>query len=100
MTDAIANNNLPQKNAVKVDTQTKADAGSGNAATSQKSSASTIVELDNANLLQRLNEQIQQLPDVNRAKIESVKQALVKGEYQPDAEVIARKFNEIEKLLS
>ena len=99
MTDAINSNYSPRNNAVKVDTQTKADSGSGNTATSQKSDNSTIVELDNANLLQRLNDQIQQLPEINRAKIDSVKQALAKGEYQPDPEVIAKKFSEIEKLL-
>ena len=99
MTDAINNNNPPRNNAVKVDTQTRAESGSGHATASQENGASTIVELDNANLLQRLNQQIQQLPDVNAAKIDSVKQALVKGEYQPDPEVIAKKFSEIEKLL-
>ena len=31
--------------------------------------------------------------------MDAVKQALTKGEYQPDAEVIARKYAEIEKLL-
>jgi flagellar biosynthesis anti-sigma factor FlgM len=39
------------------------------------------------------------LPEVNEARVDAVKQALTKGEYQPDAEVIARKYSEIEKLL-
>ena len=99
MTDAISNNNPPQNNAVKGGTPTKADSGSGKAASSPKSGASTIVELGNANVMQRLSDKIQELPEINSAKIESVKQALVKGEYQPDAEVIAKKFSEIEKLL-
>lgn len=99
MTDAISNNNPPQNNAVKVDKQTKAGSGTNHATVSQKNNSAAIVELDSANLLQRLNDQIQQLPDVNAARIESVKQALIKGEYQPDAEVIAKKFSEIEKLL-
>lgn len=99
MTDAISNNNSPQNNAVKVAKQTKAGSGANHAAASQKNSSAAIVDLDSANLLQRLNDQIRQLPDVNAAKIESIKQALINGEYQPDAEVIAKKFSEIEKLL-
>lgn len=99
MTDAINSNNTPKNHAVKVNTQTKVGNHSGHAAASQKNGASAILELGNANLLQRLSDQIQQLPEVNAAKIESVKQALINGEYQPDAEVIAKKFSEIEKLL-
>ena len=99
MTDAISNNTPPRNNAVKVDTHAKADSGSGKTASSPKGGASTIIELGNANVMQQLSDKIQELPEINSTKIESVKQALVKGEYQPDAEVIAKKFSEIEKLL-
>jgi len=97
MTNAINNNNPPRNTAVKVGTQTRPD--SGNASASPKNDSSTTVDLGNANLLQRIQDQIQQLPDVNTARIESVKRALANGEYQPDAEVIAKKFSEIERLL-
>lgn len=49
--------------------------------------------------MEALSEKINSLPIVNEARVEAVKQALVKGEYQPNAEVIARKYSEIEKLL-
>ena len=52
-----------------------------------------------AALLEELSEQIKNLPEVNEARVDALKQALTKGEYQPDAEVIARKYSEIEKLL-
>jgi flagellar biosynthesis anti-sigma factor FlgM len=47
----------------------------------------------------KTNEQIKNLPQVNEARVEAIKQAIGKGEYQTDAEVIARKYSEIEKLL-
>lgn len=60
---------------------------------------SAIVELSNPALMQELGEQIRNLPEVNQARVEAVKNALGNGEYEPDAEVIARKYAEIEKLL-
>ena len=60
---------------------------------------SAIVELSNPRLLEELGEQIRNLPEVNQARVEAVKTALGNGEYEPDVEVIARKYAEIEKLL-
>ncbi len=60
---------------------------------------SAVVELSNASLLEQLGDQIRNLPEVNEARVEAVKAALGNGEYEPDAEVIARKYAEIEKLL-
>ena len=60
---------------------------------------SAIVELSNPRLLEELQDQIRNLPQVNEARVEAVKTALGNGEYEPDAEVIARKYAEIEKLL-
>jgi negative regulator of flagellin synthesis FlgM len=70
----------------------------GKAASAKPDDAGTV-ELSGAALLEELGEQIKNLPEVNEARVDAVKQALTKGEYQPDAEVIARKYSEIEKLL-
>ncbi len=77
---------------------TKADRqGADTRATARAESA--IVELSNPKLMEELGEQIRNLPEVNQARVEAVKSALGNGEYEPDAEVIARKYAEIEKLL-
>ena len=103
MTDAINTQNRLQSTAIKSESSSRPDKGSGNVAAGNKgnagSGAAAIVELSSSNVLQDLNASIQQLPEVNSAKVESVKDALARGEYQPNAEVIAKKFSEIEKLL-
>ncbi len=105
MTDAINTHNRPRSTAVTN------DAGKNGAAASNKqgnstsqtsgnqSNPATIVELSNPNLLQNISDQIDKLPEVNEARVASIKQSLAQGEYKPDAEVIAKKFSEIEKLL-
>ena len=106
MTDAINTNNRPRSTAVSNEASAKSGAAAGNKqgnAASQtqgnQSNPATIVELSNSNLLQNISDQIDKLPEINEAKVASVKQSLAQGEYKPDAEVIARKFSEIEKLL-
>lgn len=103
MTDAINTQNRLQSPAIKSESQSKPNSSSTSVSSGGKSSAGSgaaaIVELKNSNVLQNLNASINQLPEVNSAKVESVKDALARGEYQPDAEVIAKKFSEIEKLL-
>lgn len=59
------------------------------------SSASAIVDLSSSKVL----EQMDKLPEVDSGRIERIKSALANGEYQPDPQVIARKFSEIENLL-
>ena len=104
MTDPINTQNRPRQTGVSPDTKTgsTAKSGGGTAASSRsgtsQSNASTV-ELSNTAVLQELEEQINNLPEVNDVRIEAVKQALSNGEYEPDAEVIARKYIEIEKLL-
>jgi negative regulator of flagellin synthesis FlgM len=100
MTNTINTHNQLQNNAVK--TEAKAEAGREDETASQKGKkigASTIVNLTSSNVLQQLSDRIEQLPDINSAKVDSIKQALTNGDYKPDAEVIAKKFSEIEKLL-
>jgi flagellar biosynthesis anti-sigma factor FlgM len=104
MTDAINTQNRLQSNAIKSESQRSARPDSSQVSTggnnaSAKSGAAAIVELSSSNVLQDLNTAIRELPEVNAAKVESIKLALSQGEYQPNAEVIARKFSEIEKLL-
>ena len=104
MTDPINTQNRPRSSGISADTRTDSAAKTG-AQSAQPGSAprsagdATIVELSNPTLLEELAEQIRNLPEVNEARIEAVKQALSNGEYTPDAEVIARKYSEIEKLL-
>lgn len=104
MTDPINTQNRLRNNGVSSDTRastavkTGQPSAQGNAGTA-KSDETSIVQLSGAALLEELGEQIKNLPEVNEARVDAVKQALTKGEYQPDAEVIARKYSEIEKLL-
>ncbi|MFT5218163.1 MAG: negative regulator of flagellin synthesis FlgM [Planctomycetota bacterium] len=104
MTDAINANsrlrgNIPTPDN-KANSTSKADSG---ATGSQSDSASTggsgIVELSGSALILQISEQIKNVPEVNAEKVDAIKQALSDGQYQPDAEVIARKFSEIESLL-
>jgi negative regulator of flagellin synthesis FlgM len=104
MTDAINTQNRPRATGVSADTRAGSTAKTSQQGAQGKPAASTsdeasIVELSSARLVEALSEQIRNLPEVNEARIEAVKQALGNGEYQPDAEVIARKYSEIEKLL-
>ncbi len=106
MSDAINTHNRPRNTTVSNDARTKTGTGANNkagqaASQSQgnQSNPSTIVELSNSNLLQNIGDQIDKLPEVNEARVASIKESLVQGNYQPDAEVIARKYSEIEKLL-
>jgi len=100
MTNAINTHNNLQSNAAKADAKAATSReGESAAQTGKKAEASTIVNLTSSNVLQQLSDRIEQLPEINSAKVDSIKQALANGEYKPDAEVIARKFSEIEKLL-
>jgi flagellar biosynthesis anti-sigma factor FlgM len=104
MTDAINTQNRLQSNTIKSESKpsAKPDLGQtpvGANNTPTKPSAAAIVELSSSNVLNDLNTSITQQPEVNTTKIESIKLALAQGVYQPNAEVIAKKFSEIEKLL-
>ncbi len=104
MTDPINTQNRLRNTPVAGDARSGAAAKTGKTAPGDGDATRTgedgaTVELSNATLLEELAEQIKNLPEVNEARVESVKQALGRGEYEPDAEVIARKYAEIEKLL-
>lgn len=104
MTDAINTQNRLQSTVIKSETPPTAKKDTGSVSSSEdnataKSGAATIVELSSSNVLQDLNTSVQAIPEVNAAKIETIKLALAQGDYHPNAEVIAKKFSEIEKLL-
>lgn len=104
MTDPINTHNRLRNTGVSSDTRAGSTAKTSQASTQGKAAAvktdeASVVQLSGAALLEELSEQIKNLPEVNEARVDAVKQALTKGEYQPDAEVIARKYSEIEKLL-
>jgi len=104
MTDPINTHNRLRNTGVSADTRagsaakTNPDSRPGKP-TAGKADDADIVKLSSTALLEELNEQIKNHPEVNEARVEAVKLALTNGEYQPDAEVIARKYSEIEKLL-
>lgn len=104
MTDSISTHNRPQNTVVPTDSRTSTPAAGKQSSTAStnsggQSSPSTIVELSNSGLLQDIGEKIGQLSEVNEARVASIKQSLAQGDYKIDADVIARKFSEIEKLL-
>lgn len=104
MTDTINIHNRPRNTVATSDSPKNAtDAGAQSTKSSGsqagKSNPAAIIELSNPGLLENISDQIDKIPEVNEARVASVKQSLAQGEYQPDADVIARKFREIEKLL-
>jgi negative regulator of flagellin synthesis FlgM len=103
MTDAINTQNRPRHTVVSTDARAgstaKANQGTQNKPAGTSADDASTVKLSSTALVEELSEQIRNLPEVNAARVEAVKQALGNGEYQPDAEVIARKYSEIEKLL-
>lgn len=94
MTDAInTNNRLKTANpATEQRTEARVKQPSG---TTESRQASAVIELSSDQILKKM----QDLPEVDTQRVESIKNALANGEYNPDPEVIARKFSEIEQLL-
>jgi len=104
MTDTINTNNRPHNTAVPTETRSSSGPGAGKANASapeqgKQSNPAAIVELSTSGLLQTIGEQLEKQPEVNEARVAAIKQSLAQGDYKADAEVIARKFSEIEKLL-
>ncbi len=104
MTDAINIHNRPTNTTTQADTRTSSSTGNkessvASATSSNQSNPSTVVDLSSSELLKNIGERIDKLPEVNEVRVATIKQSLTQGEYKPDAEVIARKFSEIEKLL-
>ncbi len=94
MTDAInSNNRIKAPNqAAQQSPRKPADKTSTEA---PNAPASAVVELSSESLM----DQVGQLPEINQSRVDSIKAALANGDYQPDPQLIAKKFAEIEKLL-
>ncbi len=105
MNNTINTNNRPGNTAVPTEARAKSSPAANNSPGAaapeggNQSNPAAIVELSTSGLLQSISEQIEKLPEVNEAKVASIKQSLTQGDYNADAAVIARKFSEIEKLL-
>lgn len=95
MTDAINTNNRIKAPNQPADQRTSNQAKSAPTENTGSSSASAIVDLSSSKLMA----QIESLPEIDNQRVEDIKTALANGEYQPNPEVIARKFAEIEQLL-
>ncbi len=95
MTDAINTNNRIKTPSQPQEQRAKSTAGasSGRAASSP---ASAVLDLSSSKVM----EQMEKVPEIDSSRIESIKTALANGEYQPNPELIAKKFAEIESLLS
>jgi flagellar biosynthesis anti-sigma factor FlgM len=97
MTDAI-NNHGRLKAPAQGSSPASRPAGSRVTDTSRNDggkAASDVLNLSS----ERIMEQMARLPEVDQGRVEAIKKAIANGEYQPDPEVIARKFAEVEKLL-
>jgi negative regulator of flagellin synthesis FlgM len=95
MTDAINSNNRIKAPNQPAQQSSQKSAGKAPQAAPGAAVASAVVELSS----ERLLDQVGQLPEVDQSRVERIKTALANGEYQPDPQVIAQKFAEIEKLL-
>lgn len=94
MTDAInTNNRIKAPN--QAPEQRAKNTSNTPAGKTESSPASAVIDLSSDKVLQQMGK----LPEVDMSRIESIKAALANGEYQPDPEVIAKKFSEIESLL-
>ncbi|MDJ0834579.1 MAG: flagellar biosynthesis anti-sigma factor FlgM, partial [Gammaproteobacteria bacterium] len=92
--DPINSNNRIKAPSPASDQGAKKSAKAG-AESAASSPASTVVELSSSQIMK----QMENVPEVDSSKVEAIKTALANGEYQPDPEVIARKFSELETLL-
>ncbi len=98
MTDAINNQNRIQNTSPSLDNKAQPSQKSAPSASSQTTS-STVVDIKSTQILEAMSTQIDKLPDMNMAKVDAIKLSIANGDYQPNAEVIAQKFTEIERLL-
>lgn len=85
----------------KVDTQApQANSNSTQTGTENANSQSTVQLSNEALALQKLEEQVGKLPDINNGRIAVIKAALEEGSYTIDAESIAAKMLSFEEQLA
>ncbi len=95
MTDAINSNNRIKTPNQPAQQNTPKSTGQSARSAAPSAPASAVVDLSSDRLL----DQVEQTPQVDQNRVDSIKAALANGEYRPDPQVIAQKFAEIEKLL-
>lgn len=98
MTDAISSHNRVRTTTPNIDNK----GASSQATPSQSSnsqSSSSVVDIKSTKLLEALSAKIDKIPDMDMAKVDSIKQSIANGDFQPNADVIAQKFIAIERLL-
>ena len=92
MTDAINSNNRIKAPSPAADQSAKKSAKTG-ADTAAAGPASTVVELSSGQLMK----QMENVPEVDRGKVEAIKTALREGTYPFNAERIAEKMINMER---
>lgn len=80
--------------------KSESNTGATNSADSTTPRPASDVEITSQSTLQEIESRIAELPIVDKAKVEGIKQAIANGDYQIDADAIAKKLVEVEKLLS
>lgn len=98
MTDAINNNSRIRTSTPAIDNKNQT-ASQPTAQQSAGNNSSTVVDIKSTKLLETMATEIEKVPDIDHAKVDSIKSAIANGDYQANPEVIAQKFIEIEKLL-
>lgn len=61
-----------------------------------KSPAATWQEMETAQLLTRLRELVDQLPDLNASRVVALHEQIARGEYRVDSASVARKLRRLE----
>ncbi len=98
MTDAINAHNRV-RNTPPATVGKEASPQASNSSTSSSASSSSVVDIKSTKLLEAMSIQMDKIPEIDSAKVDSIKLSIANGEYLPNADVIAQKFVEIEKLL-
>ncbi len=95
MTDAINNHGRIKPSGPTGSPPAKTGGQAAAAGSKPATTASDVLQLSS----ERIMEQMAKLPEVDQTRVDAIKSAIASGEYQPDPEVIAQKFADIEKLL-
>ena len=87
-------------NTNKADSQDKVDANkTGESQTNNAPATDSVKLTENAKQIAALEKRIDDIPEVDQERVEALKKAINSGEYQVDAESIAKKLTQLESLL-
>ncbi len=99
MTDAINTQNRMRNTTPPMENKGQAAQQGSHSQTSPQTTSSTVVDIKSTQLLETMSAEMEKVPDMDMSKVDAIKQSITNGDYQPNAEVIAQKFTEIERLL-